>query len=214
MYRTPSRPHGSVVQCVMVWLIAIAVVVGIGNARQAEEPLSPADARAMEEALDRILLNASTEHRTGAVRTVAIDERSFNAWFRFEGADTFPPGVTDPQLNFEGAGRTIARATVDVDGLREQQAERSLFDPLRYLGGQLPVSAVGLIQAEGGMIRVDIESVEVGSVSVPATLVHELVRYYTRSDRQPDGIDLSESFPLPYSIEALRVEPRRLVVVQ
>ena len=214
VYRTARRRYGSVVQCVVVWLIAIAVVVGMANSSQAEEPLSPADARTMEEALGRILLNAATEHRTGAVRTVAIDERSFNAWFRFQATDTFPAGVTDPQLDFEGSGRMIARATVDLDGLREQQAERSLFDPLRYLSGRLPVSAVGLIQASEGTIRVDIESVEVGSVAVPATLVHELVRYYTRSDSQPDGIDLTESFPLPYSIEALRIEPRRLVVVQ
>ena len=193
--------------------MAIAVGAAIASTGQTGA-LSAADGRAVEEALDRILLNAATEHTTGTPRTVAIAERSLNAWFRFQGADDFPPGVTDPELAFEGAGRMIARATVNLDDLHAEASERSLFDPLRYLSGQLPVTAVGLVRAQDRTIRVDIESVEVGSVSVPATLVHELVRYYTRSDSQPDGVDLTETFDLPYSIEAVRIEPRRMVVVQ
>lgn len=195
------------------WLMATAMVAAIVSAGQTDG-LTAADGRAVEAALDRILLNAATEHTTDAPRTVAIAERSLNAWFRFQGAEVFPPGVTEPELAFEGAGRMIARATVNLDDLRTQEPRRDLFDPLRYLSGRLPVRAVGLVQATDRTLRVDIESVEVGTVSVPATLVHELVRYYTRSDDQPEGVDLTETFALPYSIEAVRIEPRRVVVVQ
>ncbi len=194
-------------------MIAVAAVVGIVGVGQTGA-LSAADGRALEEALDQILLNAATEHTTGAPRTVTIADRSLNAWFRFQGADFLPAGVADPELTFEGEGRVRARATVDLDGLRAQQQERNLFDPLRYLAGQLPVSAVGLVHAAEGTIRVDVESVEVGTVPVPTTLMHELVRYYTRSDSQPDGVALTDSFRLPYSIETIRIDPHRLVVVQ
>ncbi len=194
--------------------MAMAVAAGIVTGGQTGPSLSEADGRAMEAAFEQILLNAATEHTTSTPRTVTIAQRSLNGWFRFQGADALPAGVADPELEFEGERRLIARATVDLDGLRAQQPNRDLFDPLRYLQGRLPVSAVGLVQAADGTIRVDFESVEIGSVPVPATLVHELVRYYTRSDTHPDGIDLTESFRLPYSIEAIRIEPRQMVVEQ
>ena len=183
------------------WLMALAVGAAIASAGQTGA-LSAADGRAVEEALDQILLNAATEHTTGRPRTVAIAERSLNAWFRFQMRSWRRDFHRHPELAFEGAGRLIARATVNLDDLHAEESERGLFDPLRYLSGQLPVTAVGLVRAQDRTIRVDIESVEVGSVSVPATLVHELVRYYTRSDSQPDGIDLTDTFDLPYSIEA------------
>ena len=181
------------VQCGVPWLMAMAVAAGIVTGGQTGPPLSEADGRAMEAAFKQILLNAATEHTTSTPRTVTIAQRSLNGWFRFQGADALPAGVADPELEFEGERRLIARATVDLDGLRAQQPNRDLFDPLRYLQGRLPVSAVGLVQAADGTIRVDFESVEIGSVPVPATLVHELVRYYTRSDthprwHRPDGI--------------------------
>ena len=85
---------------------------------------------------------------------------------------------------------------------------------MRTAGDGDPVSAAGRVQASDGTIRVDVESVEIGEVPVPTTMMYELVRYYTRSDSQPDGIDLRQTFRLPYSIEAVRIEPRRIVVVQ
>lgn len=198
----------------MPWLVAVAVAVVVVGAGQAGAPLTPEDGLALEEALDRILSNAATAHTQRAPTTVTIEQRSVNGWFRFQGAQMFPPGLADPELAFEEAGRLIARATVDLDDLREQEPERSPLDPLRYLSGSVPVSAAGRLQASDGTIRVDVESVEIGTVPVPTTVVYELVRYYTRSGDQPDGIDLQETFRLPYSIDALRIEPRRMVVVQ
>ena len=198
----------------MPWLVAVAVTVVVVGVGQAGAPLTPADGRAMEDALDRILSNAATAHTRRAPTSVSIEQRSLNGWFRFQGAGALPPGVADPELTFEEAGRLIARATVDLDDLREEQPERSLFDPLRYLSGDVSVSAAGRVQASDGTIRVDVESVEIGEVPVPTTMMYELVRYYTRSDSQPDGIDLRQTFRLPHSIEAVRIEPRRIVVVQ
>ena len=76
------------------------------------------------------------------------------------------------------------------------------------------MTAVGSVRSARRTITIDIESAQVGSLSVPATLVAELVRIYTRSDQYPDGIDVSEPIPLPNGIDAVRVEPRRTVIVQ
>ena len=195
------------------WLIAWAAAVGVVAAGQPGTPLSAADGRELETALSRILLNAATDHTAAEPRRVVISERAVNAYFRFQGADLLPPGIVDPEVSMPGAGRLRARATVDLDGMRDQQA-RGALDPLRYLSGSVPVTVVGVVHAADRTIRVEVESVEVGGVTVPPALFYELVRYHTRSERQPDGVDLTGSFVLPYSIDAVRMERQRTVVVQ
>ena len=196
----------------VTWILAVVAMFGTMAPPQADGPLTAADGRRLEAALARILLNAATPRGAGA-RRVVITERAVNGFLRFQGADQLPPGLTEPELRMEAGGRLTVTATVDLDSVREQQAP-GRFNPLRFLGGRLPVTAVGLVRSAGRALTVDIESAQVGSLSVPVTLVGELVRIYTRSDRYPDGIDVSEPIPLPSGIDAVRVEAQRAVVVQ
>ena len=197
---------------IVTWILAVMVVFGATAPVQQAAPLSAADGRALETALARILLNAATPRR-GGERLVIITERAANGFLRFQGADRLPPGLTAPELRMAAGGRLTVTATVDLDAVREQQSP-GRFNPLRYLSGSLPVTAVGSVRSARRTITIDIESAQVGSLSVPATLVAELVRIYTRSDQYPDGIDVSEPIPLPNGIDAVRVEPRRTVIVQ
>ncbi len=196
----------------VIWLLAVLVAIGPLAPVQSEEPLTAADGREFETALARMLLNAATPGRGGA-RRVVITERAVNGFLRFQGADRLPPGLTAPALRMEAEGRLTVTATVDLDAVREEQSP-GRFNPLRFLSGRLPVTAVGRVRSIRRTLTVDIESARVGSLSVPSTLVSELVRIYTRSDEYPDGIDVSEPIPLPSGIEAVHVEPRRTVVVQ
>ena len=182
------------------------------TAAQESAPLTADDGRELEAALARILLNAATPRR-GRERLVVLTERAVNGFLRFQGADRLPPGLADPELRMEAGGRLTIAATVDLDAVREQQSP-GRFNPLRFLGGRLPVTAVGTVRSARRMLMIDIESARIGSLSVPATLVAELVQIYTRSDQYPDGIDVSEPIPLPSGIEAVRIEPQRTVVVQ
>ncbi len=175
-------------------------------------PLTAADGRELEAALARILLNAGTPSR-GRERRVVISERAVNGFLRFQGADRLPPGLTAPELEMEAGGRLTVTVTVDLDAVREQQSP-GRFNPLRFLSGRLPVTATGVVRSARRRVTIDIESTHVGSLSVPATLVNELVRIYTRSDEYPDGIDLGEPIALPSGIDAVLVEPQRIVIVQ
>ena len=174
-------------------------------------PPTAADGREFESALARILLNAATPRR-GEPREVIISERAVAGFLRFQAADSLP-GLAEPDLRMEAGGRLTVTATVDLDAVREQQSPGRL-NPLRFLGGRLPVTAIGIVQSSRRTLTVRIESARVGSLPVPASLVAELVQIYTRSDQYPDGIDVNEPIPLPSGIDAVRVESGRTVVVQ
>ena len=195
------------------WLIALAGAAGLVAAAQPGAPLSAADGQELEAALSRILLHAATDHAAAAPREVVLSERAVNAYFRFQGVDLFPPGIVSPEVSMLGGGRLQVQALVDLDGIRTLEP-RGPLDPLRYLSGSLPVTAAGVVHAADRTIRVDVESVEIGTVTVPPAIVHELVRYYTRTDHQPGGVDLMATYALPYSIDAVRIERGRAVVVQ
>ena len=199
-------------QCRMVLILTAMLLLGAPGPFQQGGPPTAADGRDLQAALARILLNAATPRR-GGERLVIIPERTVNGFLRFQGADQLPPGLTDPELRMEAGGRLTVTATIDLDAVRERQAPGRL-NPLRYLGGSLPVTGVGIVRSAGRTITVDIESARAGSLAVPATVVVELVSYYTRSEQYPDGIDLSEPIPLPNGIHAVRVEAQRTVVVQ
>lgn len=189
-------------------------MVMLGAAAPAPQggPPTAADGREFESALARILLNAATPRR-GEPREVIITERAVAGFLRFQAADSLPPGLADPELRMEAGGRLTVTATVDLDAVREQQSPGPL-NPLRFLSGSVPVTAIGIVQSSRRTLTIRIESARVGALPVPATLVAELVQVYTRSDRYPDGIDVSEPIPLPSGIDAVRVESRRTVVVQ
>ena len=188
------------------------LLIGSVTSVQGNGPLTAADGRELEAALARILVNAGTPSR-GRERRVILSERAINGFLRFQGADRLPPGLTEPALRMEAGGRLTVTTTVDLDAVREQQAPGP-FNPLRFLGGELPVTAIGVVQSARRALTIDVESARVGSLSVPVTLVNELVQIYTRSDEYPDGIDLSEPIALPSGIDAVLVEPQRIVVVQ
>lgn len=194
----------------MPWILAIVVM--LGSPAQAGRPLSAADGRELETALARILLNAATPRR-GGERLVIITERAVNGFLQFQGADRLPAGLTDPELRMEAGGRLTVTAGVDLDMVREQQAP-GRFNPLRYLSGRLPLTAVGIVRSSRRMLTIEIESARIGSLSVPVILVAELVRLHTRSDQYPDGLDVTEPIPLPDGIDAVRIEQQRTVVVQ
>ena len=49
---------------------------------------------------------------------------------------------------------------------------------------------------------------------IPKTVLQTLLSHYSRSQDNPDGIGLDDSFALPAAIREIRVEPGRALVVQ
>ncbi len=146
------------------------------------------------------------------VRTV-LTETEINAYLFWNGNDVLPVGLTEPRIRLAGDGRVLADAIVDLTAIRNQR-ERGWLDPLAYVGGQMAVVATGVIRARDGFARIELGSVTIGDVSVPKSVLQELVTYYTRSAESPNGVSLDEPIALPAAIRELTVGKGEAAVVQ
>ena len=189
--------------------VAVARLAG-GGVVQSSVALTPADGQRLQEKADLLAHRAAD---ADAHEPVVVYQREVNAYLQFRAAPAFPTGVTDPFVTLQKDGGVTVSATVDLSALRDVRP-RTLFDPLRYLGGSLPVSAHGQVLTEDGVGRVKVGGVTIAGVPVPSRVLSELVRYYSRSEERPEGVDLAQPFELPYGVTELRVEYERAVVMQ
>ena len=146
-------------------------------------------------------------------QTIVLPEREVNAYLRFQAVSELPPGVTEPHVTLADGGRVVARARIDLDAVAAAR-ERGVLDPLRYLRGNLPVAASGTLETRDGNGRIEVESVTVADLPVPAVVLDLLVRFHTRSAAFLFGFDLTDPFELPYRIREIRVAAGKAVVVQ
>ncbi len=187
-----------------------AEAAGPGSAAQAAGPLSPASGRRLERKLADILRHALEP--SSEVRLTRLPETEVNAWLAYQGTPYLPVGIREPVVRI-GDGRLTAEAVIDLDAIRESR-DRTAFDLIRYLGGQLVVTAGGGVRSGGGMAQVDVERVTVGGIEVPVQVLQEVVRHFTRTPEQPGGTRLDEPIPLPYGITELRLSSGLAVIVQ
>ena len=178
---------------------------------QTGSPLTPEDGAALEPKLAQI--TAPVQAGGSPLEPVVLYEREVNGYLRFQAASSLPVGVADPYLSLDDDGRVSAQASVDLNAVGSSQP-RGALDLLRYLGGVVPVTASGTLKTQGGQGLLEVEAVTVGGIPVPVSVLHELVRHYSRSDTQPDGVDLSTPFVLPYLIAEVRVTSGQAVVVR
>lgn len=146
-------------------------------------------------------------------RQVVLLEREVNAYLRFQAASQLPPGVAEPHITLARGGRVVARARIDLDAVAAGR-ERSVLDPLSYLRGNLPVTASGILEVRDGIGRIQVESVTVAGLPVPALVLDLLVRFHSRSAAYPLGFDLADPFELPYRIREIDVAAGQAVIVQ
>ena len=178
---------------------------GVQAAAAAEEAGERLERRLLE-----ILQNAAEP--SSEVWLTPLPEPDVNAYLAHQAVPHLPVGIQAPSLRI-GEDSLSAEAVIDLDAIRESR-ERAGFDPIRFLGGQLPVTASGRIRSGGGVARVDVEAVTVGGIPVPVNVLQELVRYFTRTPDEPAGTSLDAPIPLPYGITELRLSPGLAVIVQ
>jgi len=142
-----------------------------------------------------------------------VTEKEVNAYLVYETASGLPTGIADPSLSIPGTDRVTARAVVDLDAVRRQR-NPSLFDPMRYLRGRLPVRATGVLRASNGVAQFELESADIAGVPIPKLLLQEIVSHYSRSAEYPSGINLDDPVALPARIREIHVERGQAVIVQ
>jgi hypothetical protein len=146
-------------------------------------------------------------------RTTQITDNELNAYFRYNAGNQIPVGIVEPTINALGEGRLGGRAIVDLDAVRKQK-QRGWLDPLGYLSGRLPVTASGTLTTTAGIGKFTLESAEISGVTIPKTLLQELLSHYSRTVENPAGINMDDPFELPARIREIRVGRSEATVVQ
>jgi hypothetical protein len=116
-------------------------------------------------------------------------------------------------LNALGEGKVSGRAVVDLDAVRTQK-KRGWLDPLGYLTGKLPVNASGVLTTQDGKGQFVLQSADISGITVPKSVLQELVSYYSRSKENPEGINMDAPFELPARIREIKVGTGTSTVVQ
>jgi hypothetical protein len=153
----------------------------------------------------------STPRRT-PVRTTFTD-REVNAYFKVYGPTFLPEGVVDPQLAIDEGGRVRAKSQVDLDAIRAA-TPRGWLDPLAYVTGSVEVTATGTLKTGDGRGVFALDTATLGGITVPKSLLQELVSHYSRSKESPSGISLEQPFELPSRIRMVETGRGAATVVQ
>ncbi|HUF47829.1 MAG TPA: hypothetical protein VMM93_08425, partial [Vicinamibacterales bacterium] len=214
----PARPPPALVQprdyhgmhrlSVVVTLVVLAG--GVGFAVQA---LTERDAEVMGEKLQAIVDRSVLEPGDRTPLVTSFTERQVNAYLRFVAGPTLPVGLLDPTIAIGDNGKVSGRARVDLDAIRKSKP-RSALDPMAYLSGTVEVAVAGVLESSRGQGKVTLGSATVGGVSVPKSLVQEMVSYFTRTPENPQGVDLDRPFDLPARIQQVRTRAGHATIVQ
>lgn len=149
--------------------------------------------------------------RPAAEETVVVSQRQLNSYVTLSLARSIPPSVTGLEFQIQ-QDRLGARATLDLDRLKEQLPDGALSGVLAYLTGAVPVELVGRFWSTNGTGQVQIEQATVAGVSVPSSLIAQIVSLSTRSRAQPAGVDILAPFRLPWTARQIRLQPGRAFV--
>lgn len=188
-------------------LMALAVAFVGGQGRLTRE-----DADRFQGKLSRIMAVGNST-RAGARQTTPVSDVEVNAYLRYIATNQIPTGIVEPTLSAVGDGRVSGRATVDLDAVR-QQKQRSWLDPLGYLTGSMPLTASGLLITKEGVGRFQLESAAISGVTIPKSVLQELLSYYSRTPERPAGINMDDPFELPARIREIQVGRGQATVVQ
>ena len=146
-------------------------------------------------------------------QSTPLSDAEVNSYLKYNAGSQVPTGIVDPVLNALGEGRVSGRATVDLDAVRTQK-KRGWLDPLGYLTGRLPVTASGVLTTKDGKGQFVLQSAEISGITVPKSVLQELLSYYSRTPENPAGIDMDAPFELPARIREIKVGTGTSTVVQ
>jgi len=202
--------HLSVRRTLATILVA-TTLVSAGLSAQAG--LSQAEATKFAGKLSLIQKNAEVPRKGTTLRSTQVSDNEVNSYLKFLAGAQVPVGIVEPMLHGAGNGRVTGRAIVDLDAVRKQK-KRTWTDPLGYLTGRLPVTAAGKLTTANGVGRFELESAEISGVTIPKSLLQELLSYYSRTPESPNGINMDEPFTLPSAIVEIKIGQGSAVIVQ
>ena len=193
--------------------LAIGLLL-MSSQQQVQPRFSKADGDRFHAKLTRIVALGETPRASArTAQSTVLSDQELNAYLHYHARDQVPVGIVEPTLNAHDGGIVSGRAIVDLDAVRKQK-QRGWMDPMGYLTGRLPLTARGRLTTQNGVGRFQLESAEISGVTVPRTLVQELLTFYSATPEDPDGINMDDPFELPSQIKEIRVAPGTATIVQ
>ncbi|NUR54729.1 MAG: hypothetical protein HOQ29_09795 [Acidobacteria bacterium] len=193
-------------------VLAAAVALAASASLSAQSTYTKQDAARFQTKLAQIV-QQGTARSARAPRATQVTDAELNAYLKYSAGSQVPVGIVDPQLNALGNGRVGGRALVDLDAVRTQK-KRGWTDPMGYLTGRLPITATGTLSTQHGIGRFQLESAEISGVTIPKTLLQELLSYYSKTRENPAGINMDDPFELPAGIKEIKVGKGAATIVQ
>jgi hypothetical protein len=192
----PGRTEKAFVRALLAAALAAFLVV-FGAALEGRsatfDPATLAASKSLEAKMQ--ILESKDTPPAASYPPVIITENEANSYLKVHSAETFPVGVRAPSLGVQPE-HAKASADVDFDELSRTYPNPNDMAPkilAAMFHGTQRVTVVAKIQSENAGVRVQIESVTVGSITLP----NWLVDYVVQNVLQPRyNFDLNK--PLPY----------------
>ena len=193
--------------------LLLALLLGQAAPPRAQPVRPPAPAGLSWEDADYVTGTlARIERRLGAGKPasrqpIVVTERQLNSYVRL--AAKLPPALTDLELGLQ-KDTLLARGSLDLDQVKSKMPQGAGL--LALLSGTVPVELRGRLWSAEGKGRVEVEQATVAGVSLPTSLVAQIVSQSTKNAQRPQGFDILAPFPLPYTARRVRLEPGRALV--
>jgi hypothetical protein len=149
--------------------------------------------------------------RPASPETVVVTEKQLNSYVNLALAAKVPPALSGLRIRLD-KDRLGATGLLDLDRVKSKVPPGAGAGLLAFLSGSVPVELRGRFSSAEGRGRVEVEEALVGGISLPPSLVAQIVAQSTRSEKRPEGFDILAPFPLPYTARRLRLEPGRALV--
>jgi hypothetical protein len=146
--------------------------------------------------------------RPASKRTIVVTEGELNSFVNLSLGDKIPPELSELELQLR-QDHLGARALVDLDRLRDKLPEGGPGAFLAMLSGIVPVELEGRLESAEGLARIELETMLIGGVSLPPSLLAQIVSFATRNDERPEGLDIGAPVALPWTATSIRLEPGR-----
>jgi hypothetical protein len=197
-------------------MMAVAAVLMLSAGPQAQRapevrpaPTRPgltwAAADALEAKLAEIERVAVKARRTGALpRSVEVTEPELNSYLNLTLGPKIPPELSEVSLRIEPT-QIAGVGLLDLDRLKAKIPASGPFNPLSFLGGRVPVDLKTALPSANGMGTLAVKELTLGGVSIPMSLVQQIVLSATRSRDNPGGFDVQSPFRLPYQVKQVRL---------
>jgi hypothetical protein len=177
-------------------LAAFLVVLGVGleGRSAAFDQATLAASKSLEAKLQ--ILESTDTQPSASYPALIITEYEANSYLKVHSDETLPLGVRNPSLGIQPEHATVS-ADVDFDALSRSYPNPNDWGPkvlAAMFKGTQHVTVTAKVQSEDSGVRVQIESVVVGSMTVPSWLVD----YVVQNVLQPRyKFDLSKPVPYP-----------------